>query len=488
MAILSKLDSIKNEFQRRIIHNSLVVISCIVLIEVVALFGFAIWLSEYLLKSAAVQGASYYSRAILAARTLYSSQVVDRVIPKGIKVLPDYQAHAGAIPLPITFTMKLGDRLSLIENDVSVLLYSEFPFPWRKEIGGIRDEFQLKALTELRANPNRPYYEVQIQNGKKILRYAIADRMQNSCVSCHNSHPQSPKTDWKEGDVRGVLEVSRPIEAGTSSNKALTYSVTFIAIICILEFFGLFVIFTSFSARTEKLSSEVTSRDDFISMAAHDLKSPLSSLLLNIQLNREMTENKEEMHSHKLNEIFKKLEGQVKRLGSLIDNLLDVTRISSEKLPLNIKPTSLSEVVRTCIDQVTGEMNRTGSKLTVNLDPRVYGNWDPLRIGQVISNLISNALKYGEGNPIEVVVTKTSDKAIFLISDLGMGIPKSERDRIFEKFRRSSLASGMQGLGLGLYIARGIVEAHGGTIRYRENKPRGSTFIVELPMETTMTT
>lgn len=481
--MISKLGSFKSQLQRGVIRNSLRILTCIVLIEVLALFIFEIWLSDFLLKSASIRGARYYSRAIIAARNIYSSEVVDRVPKEGVLVLPDYKNHKGAIPLPVNFTIELGHQISLLDKDVGVFLYSDFPFPWRKETGGIRDTFQLNALNALRSNPDKPYHEVQMQNGKKILRYAIADRMFSSCVSCHNSHPLSPKTDWKVGDVRGVLEVSRPIKVGGKTNQALSYSLIFIISICILEFFGLFVIFQALSARTQKLASEVMSRDDFISMAAHDLRSPLSSLLLNIQLNREMAQDKEVMQSDKLHEIFKKLEGQVKRLGSLIDNLLDVTRISSEKLTLARKRTSLSEVVKTALDQAVSEMNRTGSKVTVNLSPDVYGNWDPIRIGQVISNLINNALKYGEGNPIEIATSKTSSVAVFSIKDLGLGIPKEEREQVFEKFRRSTRSSGMQGLGLGLFISRGIVSAHGGKISHQENLPRGSIFTVELPLE-----
>lgn len=480
---LIRLRNIKSKAERAIIRNSLKILTSIVLIELLALFGFAIWLSAFLLKSSAIYGASDYSKVIQAARNIYSSQVVDRVRKSGIKVLPDYENHKGAIPLPATFTIELGHKLRLIEKDMNVALYSDYPFSWRKDTGGPRDPFQKNALTFLRSHPDKPYYEVAFQDGRKILRYATADRMVQSCVSCHNSHPQSPKTDWKVGDVRGVLEVSRPIESGGETNIALSYSVVFIVVICILEFFGLFVIFEALSTRAQKLTSEVSTRDDFISMAAHDLRSPLSSLLLNIQLNQEMAKDQEIIHSEKLDEIFKKLEKQVKRLGGLIDNLLDVTRISSEKLSLNKARVNLSDLVKNTLDQFGGEIAKSRSKVTVNTSGDVSGNWDPMRINQIISNLLSNALKFGEENPIEINISKSGDNAVLTIADLGLGIPEKERDHIFEKFRRTTRTVGVQGLGLGLYIAHGIAEAHGGSIRYEENRPRGSIFIVELPLD-----
>jgi len=158
----------------------------------------------------AIQDAARYSEALKEFRSLYSSEVVARVIPQGIMVSHDYKKQAGAIPLPATLTMDLGHRLSHKHEGADIRLYSKFPFPWRKG-QSTADLFTDDAFTFLEENPEKPFYRFELHQGKKVLRYASADVMSEGCVNCHNTHPDSPKTDWKKGDVRGVLEVMRPV-------------------------------------------------------------------------------------------------------------------------------------------------------------------------------------------------------------------------------------------------------------------------------------
>jgi len=158
----------------------------------------------------AIQDAARYSEALKEFRSLYSSEVVARVIPQGIVVSHDYRKQTGAIPLPATLTMDLGHRLSHKHEGADIRLYSKFPFPWRQD-HNTTDLFTDDAFTFLKKHPGKPFYRFELHQGKKVLRYASADVMNEGCVNCHNTHPDSPKTDWKKGDVRGVLEVMRPV-------------------------------------------------------------------------------------------------------------------------------------------------------------------------------------------------------------------------------------------------------------------------------------
>ncbi|HJY82170.1 MAG TPA: response regulator [Candidatus Binatia bacterium] len=168
-------------------------------------------LSSNLIKSAALEGTAWYSEALTEFGTLYTSEVVVRAQTDGIEVTHDYRAKKGAIPLPPTLTMELGKRIAEKGYGMQVRLYSDYPFPWRKD-GGPKDDFEQAALQYLRQHPDEPFARVEDFQGLPSLRYATADRMRASCVGCHNSHPDSPKTDWKEGEVRGVLEVIRPLD------------------------------------------------------------------------------------------------------------------------------------------------------------------------------------------------------------------------------------------------------------------------------------
>ncbi|NEP57354.1 MAG: adenylate/guanylate cyclase domain-containing protein [Symploca sp. SIO2G7] len=172
--------------------------------------------SSNLIKSQAIQHAAFYAQAIQEARILYSSDVVDRVEQfHRIPVTSNYKAQEGAIPLPVTYLIELSKRISEQNERMFVRLYSDYPFRQRLEQGkgGPQDDFELEALRQLRQNPQQPFFRLEQFQGNQVLRYATADIMKSSCIACHNTHPDSIKTDWQVGDVRGVLELIEPLDA-----------------------------------------------------------------------------------------------------------------------------------------------------------------------------------------------------------------------------------------------------------------------------------
>lgn len=185
----------------------------------------ALWnmsrLSTSLIESQALQTAALYAQAIEEARTLYSSEAVNQVatIP-GIKVIPDYADTPGAIPVPATFLIELSHHLSNKNPGMSVRLYSDYPFPGREAEGGPKDAFEREALRHLIQYPDQPFYRIETFQGRLALRYAQADIMKASCVSCHNSDKNSPKRDWQVGDVRGALEITRPLDTFMAQTNA----------------------------------------------------------------------------------------------------------------------------------------------------------------------------------------------------------------------------------------------------------------------------
>ncbi len=170
------------------------------------------WLGQQrLIQTAALQQAALYSQTIADVRTLYTSEVVARVASLEVVVTHAYDTMEGAIPLPATLSMKLGDLITE-RGATTVRLYSDFPFPWRTN-GGPQDDFQLEALVRLRQAPTESFYDFVRVDDRSVLRYATSDLMRPACVECHNTHPESPKTNWKVGDLRGVLEVTIPLDA-----------------------------------------------------------------------------------------------------------------------------------------------------------------------------------------------------------------------------------------------------------------------------------
>ncbi len=123
--------------------------------------------------------------------------------------------------------MKLGQNIGSRSLGAHTRLYSPYPFPWREEEGGLKDDFGHKAWEHLKNHPDESFYKIDILQGRETLRYARADLMRPSCVNCHNTHLQSPKTDWKVGEVRGVLEINYPLDASSVPTFGLLISVKY---------------------------------------------------------------------------------------------------------------------------------------------------------------------------------------------------------------------------------------------------------------------
>jgi FimV-like protein len=169
------------------------------------------YLASQISESMAIQHATVYTKSLGIFRAFYSSEVVARVKPKGIQISHDYKNLDGAIPFPATLSIELGKELSQSQNGSQARLFSNYPFPWRQSEGGPRDSFEIQALQYAEHNSIQPFIRFEPVQGHFSLRFAKPVVMKASCIGCHNSHPHSPKTDWKIGDVRGVQEVILPL-------------------------------------------------------------------------------------------------------------------------------------------------------------------------------------------------------------------------------------------------------------------------------------
>ncbi len=170
-------------------------------------------LQNELVRAGALQNAELLSGVIAEFRTVYTSEVVERLRPSGVEITHDYLLREGAVPLPATLSMLLGNRIGALDSGGGTRLYSPYPFPWRGETGGLADSFAREAWEALNQDPGDPFYRFESLDGHEVLRYATADLMRPECVACHNAHPETPKADWSDGDVRGVLEVIAPLDA-----------------------------------------------------------------------------------------------------------------------------------------------------------------------------------------------------------------------------------------------------------------------------------
>lgn len=232
-------------------------------------------------------------------------------------------------------------------------------------------------------------------------------------------------------------------------------------------------------AANAKLERQVQARNEFLSIASHELRTPVTSLMLMAQglRSRKMASNPEKVL--RAADLFAR---QVERLKGLTDELLCVGRIDVGHLEMNLSRMDLAALVRDELERFAPIFRKARCSVTLRGDESLLGWWDYDKVAQVVANLLTNAAKFGAGKPIEIAVEKLPDAARLIVVDHGVGIDAQALPRIFEKFERAASSRSYGGLGLGLYIVRNIVEALGGRVRAESTPNVETKLTVELPV------
>ncbi len=230
-----------------------------------------------------------------------------------------------------------------------------------------------------------------------------------------------------------------------------------------------------------ELSEAVRLRDDFLAIASHELRTPLTMMKLQVQgLTRGV---RGEGPDARLGLKLQRVAERVERMVVMVNELLDVSRISSGKISLELEEVDLTEMVREVVQRLEPEIRRSRSAVVLDLQPAVTGQWDPHRLDQVVCNLLSNAIKYGAGKEVRVQLEANDDRALRRVVDQGIGIPVEEQGRIFQRFERAVSDRHFGGFGLGLWIVRRVLEAFGGSIRVESAPGAGASFEANLPRQ-----
>ncbi len=285
-----------------------------------------------------------------------------------------------------------------------------------------------------------------------------------------------------------VVVDGRPWTLAFESRPALEQSFNrslpaVIAGLGVLMSLALYVLTRAQAHARQSAERAVGLRDEFLSVAGHELRTPLTSLSLKLSgLSHAAASMGGPLAQRAVRDV-EVAQRQVRNLADLISQLLDVTRISRQGLLLRREEVDLAAVVREGVEALAPQAERAGCAVEVHAEGPVVGRWDRLRLEQVVTNLMTNALKYGAGRPVRVAVSREGSVARLEVEDQGIGIEPEALQRIFDRFERAVSERHYGGLGLGLYITREVVEAHGGTISARSAPGRGATFTVELPLE-----
>ena len=234
-----------------------------------------------------------------------------------------------------------------------------------------------------------------------------------------------------------------------------------------------------------ELEQAVRMRDDFMSIVAHEVRTPLNGLILETQL-RKMhlaRDNAAAFTLDKMHAMVDRDERQIKSLIRLIEDMLDVSRIRTGKLSIRPNRFDLSQLVANLLQNFAQQIEAAETEVSFTAPEPVEGHWDEFRIEQVVSNLLTNALRYGGRSPIQVRVYRAGDEARVEVQDRGIGISEENQKRIFQQFERVSAKTVVAGLGLGLFISEQIVAAHGGSIVVESEINEGALFRVCLPIQ-----
>lgn len=233
----------------------------------------------------------------------------------------------------------------------------------------------------------------------------------------------------------------------------------------------------------EELQRSLRMRDEFMSLVAHELRTPLNTLFLEAQM-RSLQLKRGTLATIKPDQfeaMIKRDERQIKAMIRLIDDMLDVSRMRSGQLSIRPGQVQLMDLLERVVSDLSLQAAATGCKLSLQPHPPVEGCWDEFRIEQVVVNLLTNALRYGGGQPVEVSVQYADDTVRIDVRDEGKGIAQSDLERIFEPYERGARNGEPKGLGLGLYISRQLAISHGGELRVSSKPGEGSTFSLILP-------
>ncbi|PCI59382.1 MAG: hypothetical protein COB37_11620 [Kordiimonadales bacterium] len=441
-----------------------------------------------------VSNAQTVNATLNAFRTLYTREVVSVVRGEGIEVSHQFQNKAGVIPLPASLSMELGNMIASGPTGASVFLYSPYPFPWRDQ-GGLNDDFRKDAWAAINKDPSKPFFRVETYNGVSSVRYATADIMRQSCVSCHNTHPQSPKVDWKAGDVRGLLEVVQPVGtikqsfAAQERDALLSFGALFLVVS--IGIAGVFIAYRKRMEENRFLLVQLEKNNDTLHVAneelqqfayrtSHDLKAPLLSIQgLSQYIADDLDDG--DLDEVKLN--VGKIDGLSKKLESTIDNILDLAKAdylvsASEELD-----------IEGLIDGVFENLAVMAEQRGVVFTKSIGHDWacfsNEIRLRQVLENLISNGAKYAcdrqEKSYVSVATKTTDDTFNLTVSDNGIGIPPDKLGSVFAMFTRFHPEKST-GSGLGLYLVKKHIDALGGEIEFESED--GTEFVIKLPRAT----
>ncbi|NQZ30224.1 MAG: response regulator [Oceanospirillaceae bacterium] len=472
--------------------------------------------------SSAIESSRRYAEVISQFRSLYTSEVVARAQHMGIEFSHDFVDKKNTLPLPATMTFMLSEKMRDNGLTIKTNLYSLYPFPWRKATGGLRGDFEKSAWKALTAQPDKPFSRIEEVDGVLSIRYAIADTLKTQCVACHNNHPDTPKTGWKEGDLRGVLEIIEPLSVGENNVSSIFLQMSLLfSILILLAFSAFYYIFKNLQknnltldnlnhelnasielhkkhqieilkakehALTEKAQADLAreeavdankAKSIFLANISHEIRTPMNAILGYTQILQTRDEfsgdNKQSLA------IISK---SGNHLLNIINDILDLSKLESGITKLNIGNFDLIETCTSALEMFGLKATQNNIFLEFNTDiplERLIVNGDQLKLRQVLINLLGNAIKFTSEGKISLSLNMLEDSVFNIkVTDTGIGISPKHRHSIFDAFNQGNVSFKYGGTGLGLSISKKYLKMMLSDIQLQSELGKGSCFYFDI--------
>ena len=479
---------------------------------------------DHVERSSLRTSAAAYLRILADTQHFYSREIVGPAKKNGVVVRRDFADHPYAIPFPATFMHGLTESLTAAEDDRSFRFFSRYPF-FQRPTSGPQNAFERDALAyfERRAAATS-FSRVEEVGGERLMHYAVAVRMSEGCVACHNAHPDSPKTDWKVGEVRGVQAISKPVKlvsawsvteggpwllilCGITAALVITVAVTVVLLAWRqidlraanedLRRSSLKQIelersnakqerkLTRERAEAEKLELQLANEKEkmqlqrrFVAMVSHEFRTPLS--VIDGQA-RSILRRLDRIDPDSIAGRLGRITANVQRLIGLMESMLASARLEAGAIEFS----PMEHDLRALIEDVCGQQNEVSEshEIVMDLDalPTTHLS-DPHLLRQVFTNLLSNAVKYSpDADRVDVTASQSTDGYRIAVRDYGVGIPEDELPKLATQFFRASTSVGIAGTGIGLNLAKAFAEMHDGSLSVESTSGAGTTFTVLLP-------
>lgn len=454
-------------------------------------------------ENALLQQSKNYSEFFEQMRVFYLSELLGNIDNPAITISHDYRNLKNALPIPATFSLDFGEFLNERSSTVTVALVSDYPFPWRS--GRDMTEFDTRALDALRGHKTKDIFEIITENGLPYAHYAAPVIMSQGCVDCHNSHPDSPKTDWKVGDVRGIQVVEVPVSNELSTLDfdiaAMTAAIIAIGFIAVI---GLLILNhregvarNSLVSQNRELALERSRADEaskaksqFLANMSHEIRTPLNGIIGMLQL---LNRNKLDEESRANIQVT---EQSAAALLEIVNGILDISKIEARKLQRDNTRFSLRKLAADLEAQFKAVQKNGDVEFQLELDAdlpsEVIGDLGKIR--QIISNLLSNSIKFTHDGFVRLTIAtekseESEDASLvhvrFTVVDSGIGISEENQTKLFEPFQQvdASMTRRYGGTGLGLSIVRELTAFLSGDLLLSSEPNCGTTISVTLPVK-----